>query len=301
MTRSPSRQPLDLNLLVTLDALLSEGSVAGAANRMNLSPPAMSRQLARIRHLMNDPVLVRAGRGLVATPRAEAVRAQVRQLVQDAEGLVRGNADLDPATIERTFTIRSSDGFVGTFGAAIVELVVQQAPNARLRFVGEGNEDVDSLRDGRVDLDIGVIDGMGPEIRLQTLFRDRYIGVVRADHPLAQETVTIENFVAYPHVSVSRRGRFEGPVDTALALQGMRRTVSVAVANVADGLSIVSRSDHIVLLPGRIAAWYRRDFHGFELPVVTDELPPISIAWHPRFEKDAAHRWLRTCVREGAL
>lgn len=298
MTQQPARPALDLNLLVALDALLSEGSVAGAANRMNLSPPAMSRQLARIRHLLNDPVLVRAGRGLVPTPRAEAIRRQLRQLIQDAEVLVRGGDELDPAQIGRTFTIRASDGFVGTFGAAIAKTMVEQAPKARLRFVAEGNEDVDSLRDGRIDLDIGVIDAaMGPEIRLQTLFRDHFVGAVRPEHPLAHQAVCIADFIAYPHVSISRRGRFEGPVDAALALLGMRRTISVAVANFADGLSIAARSDHIVLVPARIAGWYRRDFYSFDLPVKTDAPPPVSIAWHPRFEKDAAHRWLRACVR----
>lgn len=296
---SPSPSPaLDLNLLVALDALLSEGSVAGAANRMNLSPPAMSRQLARIRHLLDDPVLVRAGRGLVPTPRAEALRRQLRQLIQDAENLVRGDGELVPAQIDRTFTLRASDGFVGTFGAAIAQAMIEQAPKARLRFVAEGNEDVDSLRDGSIDLDIGVIDAaMGPEIRLQTLFRDRFVGVVRPNHPLARQAVTVEAFIAYPHVSISRRGRFEGPVDAALALQGLRRTISVAVANFADGLAIVAKSDHIVLVPARSSGWYRRDFHAFDLPVKIDAPPPISIAWHPRYEKDAAHRWLRARVR----
>lgn len=294
--KPPPRQPLDLNLLVTLDALLSEGSVAGAADRMNLSPPAMSRQLARIRHLMGDPVLVRAGRGLVPTPRAEALRGQLRQLIQEAEALVRGHGDLDPARIDHRFTIRASDGIVGTFGAAITRMAVEQAPKARLRFAPEGNEDVDSLRDGRVDLDIGVIDAMGPEVRLQALFHDRFIGVVRPDHPLARETVSVEAFVAYPHVSVSRRGRFEGPVDAALALLGQRRTVPIAVASVADGLSIAAQSDYIVLVPARVTAWHRHGLHSFDLPVTTGTLP-ISAAWHPRFEKDAAHRWLRSCVR----
>jgi DNA-binding transcriptional LysR family regulator len=120
--------PPDMNLLVTLDALLSEGSVTGAAQRLNLSSPAMSRQLARIRHLLGDPVLVRAGRGLVPTPRAQALRERLRMLVAEAEALVRGEDELDLARLERSFVIRTSDSFVLSFGAGLAARVAREAP-----------------------------------------------------------------------------------------------------------------------------------------------------------------------------
>lgn len=288
--------PLDLNLLVTLDALLSEGSVVGAAQRLNLSAPAMSRQLARIRHLIGDPVLVRAGRGLVPTPRAEALRERLRRLVTEAEALVRGEDRLDLSRLERTFVIRANDGFVGTFGAALASLVSQQAPQVRLRFAHQDKEDVEALREGRIDADVGVIGAMGPEIRLQALFHDSFIGVVRADHPLIDE-MTPESFASFPHVSVSRRGRFAGPIDEALSAQGLTRFVAIAVANFSDALAIVRTSDHVAAVPARLTEPARVGLYSFELPVKTDALA-ISLAWHPRFDADPAHRWLRSIVRE---
>jgi len=297
---SASTFPLDMNLLVTLDALLSEGSVAGAALRMNLSAPAMSRQLTRIRHLLGDPVLVRAGRGLVPTPRAEALREPLRRVIQEAEALVRGDGEIDLAVLDRTFVLRTNDVFVPTFGATLATSVAQQAPRVRLRFAPEGKEDVEPLRDGQVDLDIGVIGAMGPEVRLQAIIHDRYASVVRPGHPLASEAVTPKAFTAFPHVSVSRRGRFEGPVDAALAEIGFKRRVTVAVASFADALSIVRASDHIVSVPLRLTSALRTDLFTFDLPVPTDAVV-ISMAWHPRFEADPAHRWLRSCLRAACL
>lgn len=290
-----SQPPLDLNLLVTLDALLSEGSVAGAAQRLNLSAPAMSRQLARIRYLLGDPVLVRAGRGLVPTPRAEALRGRLRGLVTQAEALVRGEDELDLSRLERTFVIRANDGFVGTFGAALASLCAREAPNVRLRFVHPDKEDVEALRQGRVDVDVGVISAMGPEIRLQALFHDRFVGVVRPGHPLAQE-MTLQGFVSFPHVSVSRRGRFSGPIDEALSALGLTRFVAITVANFADTLAIVRTSDHVSAVPARLTQSARADLYSFELPVKTDALL-ISHAWHPRLDADPAQSWLRTMIR----
>ncbi|MDH0615755.1 MULTISPECIES: LysR family transcriptional regulator [unclassified Agrobacterium] len=291
--------PLDMNLLVTLDALLSEGSVVGAAQRLNLSAPAMSRQLSRIRHLLGDPILVRAGRGLVPTPRAENLRERLRRLVTEAETLVRGEDDLNLFRMERTFVIRANDGFVGTFGAALASLAASQAPQVRLRFAHQDKEDVEALREGRIDADVGVIGAMGPEIRLQALFHDRFIGVVRLDHPMA-DAVTPEGFAAFPHVSVSRRGRFAGPIDEALSSLGLKRFVAIAVANFADALAIVRTSDHVAAVPARLTEPARADLHSFELPVKTDALA-ISLAWHPRFDADPAHRWLRGIVREACM
>lgn len=287
---------LDMNLLVTLDALLAEGSVAGAAQRLNLSSPAMSRQLARIRHLLADPILVRAGRGLVPTPRAEALRERLRRLVLEAEALVRGDDELDLMRLERVFVIRANDGFVGSFGASLASCVEAEAPRVRLRFAHQDKEDVEALREGKIDADVGVIGAMGPEIRLQALFHDRFVGVVRPDHPLVN-AVTPQQFAAFPHVSVSRRGRFSGPIDDSLAALGLKRFVSIAVANFADALAMVRSSDLVAAVPARLTEAARSGLASFELPVKTDALA-VSLAWHPRFDADPAHRWLRSVMRK---
>src|SRR5262249_8019845 len=131
----------DLNLLVTLDVLLKEGSVARAARRLRLSPSAMSRALARLRKTTGDPLLVRAGRGLVPTCRALALREGVSRLVLDGEAALRPAEKLDLAALVRTFTLRTSEGFVENFGPSLIARVTQEAPGVRLRFVQKTDKD----------------------------------------------------------------------------------------------------------------------------------------------------------------
>jgi DNA-binding transcriptional LysR family regulator len=165
----------DLNLLITLDVLLAEGSVARAAKRLRLSPSAMSRALARLREPMGDPLLVRAGRGLVPTPRALELRERVAQLVQDAEAVLRPAAQIDLTQLVRTFTLRSSEGFVENFGPALIARIAEEAPGVRLCFMQKPDKDSTPLRDGTVDLDTGVVgQDASPELRTQALFRDRF-------------------------------------------------------------------------------------------------------------------------------
>lgn len=177
----------DLNLLFTLDALLAEGNVTRAAQRLHLSPSAMSRALARLRETTGDPLLVRAGRGLVATPRALELREQVSRLLQEAQAVLRPVEQLDLKRLVRSFTLRTSDGFVETFGPTLIARISQEAPGVQLRFVHKPDKDSTPLRDGTVDLETGVVgQTTAPELLTQALFRDRFIGVVRQDHPLTR-------------------------------------------------------------------------------------------------------------------
>ena len=210
---------VDLNLLLALDALLTEGSVTGAARRLGLSTSAMSRTLTRLRSATGDPLLVRAGRGLVPTPHATALRERVHGLTQDVHAVLRpAAAGLDLATLKRSFTIRSNEGFVEVFAAPLVAAVTAVAPNVRLHFAPKPDKDVRALREGIVDLEIGVLGESGPEVRLQALFRDQFVGAVREGHPLLKKgRVTAERYAACGHVVASRRGLANGPVDKALA------------------------------------------------------------------------------------
>src|SRR5689334_3267824 len=216
----------DLNLLVTLDVLLAEGSVARAAQRLRLSPSAMSRALARLRETTGDPLLVRAGRGLVPTPRALELCERVHQLVEDGEAVLRPVETLDLKQLVRTFTLRTSEGFVENFGPDILARVGNDAPGVRLRFVLKPNKDSASLRDGTVDLETGVVGKTtGPEVRAQALFRDRFIGVVRLGHPLSQGEITPSRYAAGKHIRVSRRDPDKGPIDEALQPFGLEREI----------------------------------------------------------------------------
>jgi DNA-binding transcriptional LysR family regulator len=288
----------DLNLLVTLDALLAEGSVARAAERLRLSPSAMSRALARLRDTTGDPLLVRAGRGLVPTPRALELRERVRQLVQDAEAVLRPAETLDLRQLVRTFTLRASEGFVENFGPGLIARVGEEAPSVRLRFMQKPNKDSAPLRDGTVDLETGVVGKTtGPEVRAQALFRDRFIGVVRMGHPLSQGEITPSRYAAGRHVLVSRRGLHRGPIDEALEPFGLQREIVTIVAGFSIALALARASDLIASVPERHTGNLRARMHSFPLPVSTPEVT-VSLLWHPRLDADPAHRWLRGCVRD---
>ncbi|MFQ6345917.1 LysR family transcriptional regulator [Pseudomonas sp. R11F] len=291
----------DLNLLITLDVLLSEGSVAGAAKRLGLSPSAMSRALARLRETTGDPLLVRAGRRLVPTPRAQALREQVGSLVQQAQGVLRPAQSVDMRRVTRSFTLRTSEEFVESFGPALLARIGRDAPGVRLRFINKTDKHTDWLRDGSVDLETGVVDaGAGPEVLTQALFRDRLIGVVRSGHALSQGEISAARFAEGGHVYVSRRGQDRGQIDDALEAQGLSRQICTVVAGFSTAVALARASDLIASVPERYTANQPEGLFRFTLPVA---LPPFTVAmlWHPRQDADLAHRWLRGCLREVCL
>lgn len=293
----PMSRP-DLNLLVTLDVLLAEGNVTRAAQRLRLSPSAMSRALARLRETTGDPLLVRAGRGLVPTPRALELREKVSQLVQETEAVLRPAEKPNLAHLVRTFTLRTSDGFVENFGPDLVARVSAEAPGVRLRFVQKVDKDSTPLRDGTVDLETGVVgNAMGPEVRAQALFRDRFIGVVRMGHPLSEGEITPARYASGRHVLFSRRGLEEGPLDEALKALGVERQIVTIVGGFSTALALARASDLIATVPERHTGNLRAGMHSFPLPVPTPEIT-VSLLWHPRLHADPAHRWLRECVRD---
>lgn len=288
----------DLNLLITLDVLLAEGNVTRAAQRLHLSPSAMSRALARLRETTGDPLLVRAGRGLVPTPRALQLRAQVSQLVQEAQAVLRPAEQLDLHQLVRTFTLRVSDGFTENFGPSLIVRVNQEAPGVRLRFVPKLDKDSTALRDGSVDLETGVVgDETGPEVRTRLLFRDRFVGVVRQGHALCQGEITPARYAAGQHVLVSRRGLDKGLMDEVLSAFGLERVIGSFVGGFSAALAIARATDLIATVPERHTGKLRTGMFSFPLPVPAPEIT-VSMLWHPRMDGDAAHRWLRGCVLE---
>lgn len=288
----------DLNLLVTLDVLLAEGSVARAARRLRLSPSAMSRALARLRETTGDPLLVRAGRGLVPTPRAIELRERVGQLVQDGNAVLRPVEKLKLEQLMRTFTLRTSEGFVENFGAPLIARIREEAPGVRLCFVQKPDKDSAPLRDGLIDLETGVVEQTtAPELRVQSLFHDRLVGVVRLGHPLSKGKMSAARYAAGQHIYVSRRGRDKGPVDEALRSLSLERQVLTIVSGFSIALALARASDLIASVPERHTGTLRDGMFTFALPVVTPEFT-VSMLWHPRLDADPAHRWLRHHVRE---
>lgn len=295
---------VDLNLLVALDTLLAEGSVTGAARRLGLSSSAMSRTLARLRSATADPLLVRAGRGLVPTPRAAELRDRVHELTRDARAVLRPQiSHVDVASLELTFTVRVSEAFMEFLASPVVAAITHAAPRIRLRFAPKTDKDARPLREGWIDLEIGVLGTSAPEIRTRFLFRDKLVGVARVGHPLLTGTeVTPERYAACNHVVASRDGDVIESVDRALEKLGLRRAIPVVVPGYPDAMRIVCHSDLVALVPrsclGNSFAGDHAATSGlerFQLPVPTPEFR-ISAMWHPRVDADPAHRWLRDTI-----
>ena len=288
----------DLNLLIALDVLLAEGSVARASRRLRLSPSATSRALARLREATGDPLLVRAGRGLVPTPRAEALRARAHELVEEARAVLRPAERHDLSTLVRTFTLRTSDGFVENFGPRLLARVGAEAPGVRLNLLQKPDKDSTPLREGRVDLETGVLEPtLGPELRSQALFRDQLVGVVREGHPFAGQMVTLEQYAAARHVIVSRSGFDEDAVDRPFLPEGLTRHVACAASGFATALALARASDLVATVPELHTAVLREGMASFSIPAPTQPFT-VSMLWHPRLDADPAHRWLRACLRE---
>jgi DNA-binding transcriptional LysR family regulator len=228
----------------------------------------------------------------------------VGELARAARSVLRpAAARLDLATLKRSFTIRANEGFVEAFAAPLIAAILAAAPGVRLRFAPKPDKDVAPLREGQIDLEIGVVGETAPELRVQALFQDHFVGVARHGHPLlAGGTVTPERYAACAHVVTSRRGRVSGPVDEALAALGLARRVVVVVPGFPAALAVVKASDLVTHVPhsffsatrGRPAAG--SGLESFPLPVVTRPIA-VSQIWHPRLDADAAHRWLRKLVQ----
>jgi DNA-binding transcriptional LysR family regulator len=287
----------DFNLLVTLDVLLAEGSVAGAARRLGLSPSAMSRALARLRDVTGDPLLVRAGRSLVPTPRAIELRSEVGALVEGARAVLRPAAALDLKSLSRRFVLRTSEGFVETFGPRLLAIVAREAPGVTLQFLAKPDKESTPLREGEVDVETGVVDPRtAPELRAYPLFEDRWIGVVRADHPLATGPVSAGLYAAARHVVVLRRGLHSAEVDDAVRQGGFERSVATIVNGFGTALALARETDLVATVPARHTEGLRRGMHAFPLPFPIPAFA-ISMLWHPRMDGDQAHRWVRGCIR----
>jgi DNA-binding transcriptional LysR family regulator len=282
----------DANLLIALDALFQAGSVTGAARRMNVSPPAMSHTLARLRLALGDPLFVRAGNRLVPTPRAVAMRDRVSQAASEVGALLRPERPLDIATLERTFIIRASDAMIVTVGHALDALVRSEAPGVALHLIGV------LLSDAReVDLDIGVQYGIAPDLRIQTLFREEMVPVVRKAHPLANRRVPSARLATLEHIAVaSQRAKFEELTKPRRSKRW--RPPSRIVPSFLAAAALVRSSDAYTVIPSRLASTIVDAFGLCQLSV-TGPATKVAIAqaWSPRFDNDPGHIWLRGCVK----
>jgi DNA-binding transcriptional LysR family regulator len=292
----------DLNLLTALDALLEEGSVTGAAQRLYLTTPAMSRTLGRIRHVTGDPILVRSGRHMTPTPYAVDIRSEVRAIVSQAHAVLRPKQALDVATLDRTFTLAGHDAITMTIGPQLFATIRTCAPGVVLRFLGEATVDTDDLRVGRVDLEIGSTTPTLPDVSFEAIGTDNLVVALRRGHPLTKGSMTVDRYATAHHITISRRGRLHDPIDDALALHGKQRRVVAAVPTLSAALQFVRNSDLIVSIASRVGGQIL-DEHGLTTIPIPLELPltTLTMSWHRRNNTDLAHVWMRDQVRNALV
>jgi DNA-binding transcriptional LysR family regulator len=294
----------DLNLLVTLDALLTEANVTRAAQRLHLSQSAVSGQLARLRQLFDDPLLLPAdnGRGMTPTARALDLAAPVRAALDQLAGIVRGQSAFDPATVQRTFQIAASDLSTAVLGLPLAGLLAQCAgPGVRLAFrMADGARIGAQLQEGEVDLLIGS-ERMVPEnMRARMLFEEHFVVVQRKGHPRGTVPLDLDAYCGLRHVLVSTSGgSLHGFMDEHLQALGRGRNVVLSVQSFALVPGLLCQSDHVATVPSRLAALHAGVLDSFALPFESRGFA-LYAAWHPRFHTDPALAWLRDQVRRVA-
>ncbi|MFA1549886.1 LysR family transcriptional regulator [Actinomadura chokoriensis] len=289
----------DFRLLVALDALLQTESVTKAAKRLRLSPSAMSRALRRIQQRLGDPILARAGRGMVATPRGTELRERVHQLVQEAEVLLSSGEPDASTGAWRNFALIIEDGYAGVLAPHLLSDDHPQASRATFCFLPEGQAGDTALREGTAALAIGRVHSPSPELRVENLLLSRYVGLARAGHELVHCPPDMEVFADASHIEILEAESVTEAVDATLAKYELRRRVAVATRDYTSAFSMISHTDlvavvpEIMIHPGLLAAGIRP----FELPLLVSSVT-VRMAWHPRSEADPLHAWLRARVRD---
>ena len=292
---------IDLNLLAVLDVLIDERNVTRAAARLGYTQPAISGMLVRLRDLFGDPLFVRAQRGLIPTPRAQELAVPLKHLLAEAQRLVAPQA-FDPANANATFAISGNDYMQHALLVSFVEVLRREARQIRLAIVPPIVEGLtDALARGQIDLAVTTPESAMSDLPSRLLYRERYVVAVRAQHPLARRgAMNAERFCAYDHVLVSPTGgSFEGPTDQALARLRLRRTVRYSVPSFLLVPEILQTDDLVALIPSRLLRENDKRLAILKPPIDVPVFDVIAV-WHPRVDKDSAHRWLRRCLVETA-
>jgi DNA-binding transcriptional LysR family regulator len=294
---------VNLNLLGALDALLHERSVTGAARRAHVTPSAMSHALAELRELFDDPLLVRAGRGMALTPRADAIALPLRRVLLDAQAIVRDRGGFDPRTAVRNFVIAAPDFLSVLILPELMAAVAREAPRVSLEIVPStrrGNAWM--LETGELDLALGAIVDEAPGIRRIDLCTEGFACAVRREHPTIRGKLTLDDYVATSHLLITL-GDSARPtwVDEALAARGRRRHVALRVRHFMAAPLVAARTDLVMTGPSMLIKYFAAlvPLQVLEPPITLPTYPEEAY-WHERFDSDPAHRWLREIVRRTA-
>ena len=291
-------QDLDLNLLRVFDAVLHDRTVTAAAARLRLTQPAVSNALGRLRQLLGDPLFVRTASGMEATPFARGVAEPVRQALALIETALAHGPGFEPASATRAFRFYMSDLGQVEFLPPLVERVQRLAPGVRLEAVAVDLEDIgDALASGALDIVVGFLPGLGPPIARRALFRDPYVCLMRADHPI--ERLTRKKFLEASHALVTYRAGGHRVIEEALERAGVARRIALRVPHFTVMPMVLERTDLILTLPARVACVYERRGRFKSLPPpVPIPAAEVAVHWHERFDGDPGNRWFRQQVVE---
>lgn len=288
-----SLRGLDLNLLVTLEALLAEHNVTRAAERLHLSQPSVSIQLARLREAFGDPLLLPGPRGMLPTARANELREPLRQALQAVENVVTPSKPFDPGQAGRTWRITASDYSELTILIPALAGLRTKAPGTRLAILGIVPPLLARQAElGEIDLACHISDDAPESLHQRSLLKDRYVLVGRASHPHLRRRPTLAQFCKLDHVLVSPDGGgFHGATDTALSHAGLKRRVSLSVPHFLALRSVLLSTDMVAIAPSRLILG-DKGLHMVEPPI---EVPGFEMLmlWHERVHRDPAHQWLR--------
>ncbi len=284
---------VDLNLLAVFDALFDERSVTRAADRLALTQPTVSGMLQRLRHAFSDPLFVRTSHGILSTPRAEALAGPIKDLLAQAQLLVRSEV-FDPATAEGTIKLCASDYLQHAVIIPLIAALRRRAPRLKVLVAPRQVSGLaDLMARGEIDLYVANREVADPDLPSLLLYRDRYICVARRRHPLKTQRISIKQMCAFDHLLVHPTGRsLSGPIDVALAGIGQRRRVAASVPSFPILFELLKSDDFIAFVPERLLRKRRSGVKIFETGL---KIPPfdVVVSWHPRVSGDARHNWLR--------
>jgi len=294
---------VNVNLLVALDVLLEERSITRAAQRLGVTQPALSNTLAKLRHLFEDPLLVRRGRGMVLTSLAEGLREPVRRGVGGFRDALRRCQNFDPSTSELSVVVAASDFAQSVLLVPLALDLASCAPGVTVALRHAAHfQDYAPLREGDADCFVGFAEAATTDIFIEPLFQARLVGVARADHPLFDTPLGPADYAACRHVVVTERPGTATGIDRALAERGLIRHVAVTVPHFLQVPALVAGSDLVAAVNERTARFYapRLGLRWFDLPVPTP-VGQMCLAWSARTDTDVAHRWFRQRVLNLAL
>lgn len=286
---------IDLNLLVVLDAIITEGGITKAAGKLNLTQPAISHALGRLRILFDDPLFVRDGRAMRATPMARSLAEPVRRALRGLEVMLTETESFDPATSHRRFTIGVRDVFEATLLPPLMRAIQRVAPHVEVAALMVGRSELEAeMAAGRLDAALDVRWPMSEAVRRQRIAEERLVVIMRQRHPVVKGSLDLDEYLAQEHIAVSSRRSGQGPVDQELARLGLRRHVRLRCQHYFAACRVAAMTNLLLTMPEQYARIVNRNMPNRVLPLPL-AMPPLDayLYWHADADRDPANRWLR--------